>query len=113
MNSHLHLGWQLKGLQVLAARVAGGVEVGQVVLGADRLHPRHRAATVVGEVGVAAHVDVVVAGLLEGPRHVGGGASKLWESVTHSPNPGEPSTHRSKDHQGAEVAATQYYVPGS
>ena len=81
MNSHLHLGWQLKGLQVLTARVAGGVEVGQVVLGADRLHPRHRAATVVGEVGVAAHVDVVVAGLLEGPRHVGGGTAKLQESI--------------------------------
>ena len=80
-DSHLHLGWQLKGLQVLAARVAGGVEVGQVVLGADRLHPRHRAAAVVGEVGVAAHVDVVVAGLLEGPRHVGGGTAKLQESI--------------------------------
>ena len=81
MNSHLHLGWQLKGLQILAARVAGGVEVGQVVLGADRLHPRHRATAVVGEVGVAAHVDVVVAGLLEGPRHVGGGTAKLQESI--------------------------------
>ena len=29
------------------------------------------------------------------------------------PNLGEPKTHRGKDHKGAEVTATQYYVPGS
>ena len=98
---------------MLAASVARGIEVGQVVFGADWLHARHRTTAVVGEVRVAARVDVIVPGLLQGPRHVGGGASKLWESVRHSPNPGEPSTHRSKDHQGTEVAATQYHVPGS
>ena len=63
---------------MLAASVARGIEVGQVVFGADWLHARHRTTAVVGEVRVAARVDVIVPGLLQGPRHVGGGAAKLW-----------------------------------
>ena len=53
--------------------MARRVEVGEVVLRADRLHPRHWTTTV----RVAEGVDVVVPGLLEAAGHVRSGAAKL------------------------------------
>ena len=57
--------------------MAGGIEVGQVVFGTDGLHARYRTTAVVGEVRIAACVDVIVPRLLQGARHVRGGTAKL------------------------------------
>ena len=73
MTSHLHRGRRLETLDVLASCVARRVEVGEVVLRADRLHPGHWTTTV----RVAEGVDVVVPGLLEAAGHVRSGAAKL------------------------------------
>ena len=54
--------------------MAGGVEVGHAVLGADWLHPGHRAATV----SVAAHTDVVIPRLRHTTVHLGGRAPDLY-----------------------------------
>ena len=73
MTLHLHRSRRFKTLDVLAACVARRVEVGEVVLRADWLHPGHWTTTV----RVAEGVDVVVPGLLEAAGHVRSGAAKL------------------------------------